>query len=512
MYKNFAREHSQAGQTAVLFALMIIGLVAFIGLAVDGGNVFNGRRVAQNAVDGAAMAGVHYMFGTDAPTETRLQEVVNGVVESNGVGDTDGNPGNAVNDNVATYYTDDRGNRLTGCNEVGACGSIPPPASGLEVIVDHQVATYFLGVINRDTLGVGAEAVAVATGGSEGGGIGDNVLHAFGACSQSDKPVDISAHYIDFIGGVHSATWFENRGSEGGVTDPDSANHYHGQVTYGDGYGWVDTADAQGVYEPNPPGEPRPVETTPGEDPLADLFTVNDFNCTNGDIGTAPGVACYDMTQYDLDPYGGEINTRLLRDHGYLNGTELDSGLYYGGNYPFRFGVTEMNGDVTLVTSSTIKITENNVHLRSYLGHGTIIDGLLFYSTFDPGDPCGNFPFVTPPIDTTGDAEEGEVSVLPGVNHDADDGCVDLDQPSRCFRPGSLRYFGLLYAPNGRIATSGHGATYEGAIIAPSIRVNGYIEFENGRPQGDPYDEVGALFVRNPNLFPPTQQLISLER
>lgn len=48
---------SQRGQIIVLFALVLVGLIAFAGLAVDGAMVYSNRRYDQSAADGAALAG-----------------------------------------------------------------------------------------------------------------------------------------------------------------------------------------------------------------------------------------------------------------------------------------------------------------------------------------------------------------------------------------------------------------------------------------------------------------------
>src|SRR5215210_5473266 len=45
------------GQAMVLIALCMLALVAFVGLAVDGGSLYLQRRTAQNAADGASLAG-----------------------------------------------------------------------------------------------------------------------------------------------------------------------------------------------------------------------------------------------------------------------------------------------------------------------------------------------------------------------------------------------------------------------------------------------------------------------
>lgn len=51
------REGTESGQALVLLALAFIVLVAFVGLAIDGGIVYTERRRAQNAADAAALAG-----------------------------------------------------------------------------------------------------------------------------------------------------------------------------------------------------------------------------------------------------------------------------------------------------------------------------------------------------------------------------------------------------------------------------------------------------------------------
>lgn len=537
MNMNYRWNNLEHGQTAVLFALMIVGLIAFVGLAVDGGNVLNERRITQNAADSGALTGVHYMVGRDQPTETGLQEVVNTVIEANGIPDTDGIGGNATNTNIAIFYTDAEGTRLTElaqpCDDVPCStapdvpGSIPSPARGLEVVVQNQAETFLLGLIGRQNAAVGADAVATASGGnSDMPNLGDNALIAFGTCPSDDKPLHMSLYYSDVIGGIRSSSWFENDGSE---------NHYHGQVYYGTGTDYIDVADIPGFYEPDPPGIPQPADplTT---DPFAALSSdghleVDDFRCGVGDIVTDPDLgssfACYDLTS--LAPsYDSEINYRLLTHNSPDGGApyldpdtgRLRDGVYYAGAFPFRFGwepedemaEVGMVGQVTLVTNSTIKITERDVQLTGYMPANSAIPGLLMYSGYVSPDPCANFetdPQLVP-INTTGNSG----TVLPKVYHDADGNYVRHEL-------GSLQYNGLIYAPGGRVATSGEGASYVGAIVAYSIRINGYYEFENDpeyecdgedvpcRPGYEP--RVSALFVHDSHLFVETEQRINLE-
>src|ERR1700682_2252044 len=67
------RRRRQAGQTAVIVALTFIVLIAFAGLAIDGGHVYLVNRRAQNATDAAALAAAKQLanastFLTGPPT------------------------------------------------------------------------------------------------------------------------------------------------------------------------------------------------------------------------------------------------------------------------------------------------------------------------------------------------------------------------------------------------------------------------------------------------------------
>ncbi|MBI5712792.1 MAG: hypothetical protein HZC38_05130, partial [Chloroflexi bacterium] len=54
--KPTQRTHGESGQVIVLLAFLMIVLLGFAGLAIDGGNVLTQRRRGQNAADNAALA------------------------------------------------------------------------------------------------------------------------------------------------------------------------------------------------------------------------------------------------------------------------------------------------------------------------------------------------------------------------------------------------------------------------------------------------------------------------
>lgn len=514
----------ESGQSAVLFMLALIGLIAFVGLSVDGGNALNERRVTQNAADASALRGVHYMASSNGPQEQQLLEVVNSIVEANGIPDTDGTGGNATNDNVTVYYTDERGNRQTTqpCY-ILPCGygSVPQWVNGLEVEVDNRFDTYFIGVIGQNTLNVGANAVAVVRGFGVGG-LGDNTMVALGDdCDKEDRPLAGRAHNSEFLGGLQANSWFQNSGEN---------NHYHGQIYYDDGFD-RDNVPSNEFYEPGEPTEGGEVA-----DPFAGLV-YTDFAPGTPVANSLPAGHYHDVSVLDDPANGGdgdgtvemrEITNQTLypelynpddkkdltaRDGVVLKPNQLRQGLYYAGDKAIWLGesagggqeATGTNGNVTIVSGNRIKLTEKNMNLNAYLSDGTILPGLLFFSGYQApelADPCDFDTSVDPIINMAGNSgtKEPEVYHHPGdlpKNADPDD-YVDCPYPrvDGCYVSSSNLFVGLIYAPNGRVATSGGSTTYIGAIVSWTIDINGN---EN-------------LFVHNSDLFPSDDPMIFLDK
>ena len=56
------RPADERGATLVIIALALVAILGTAGLAIDGGQIFNGRRQSQNATDSAAIAGADALF------------------------------------------------------------------------------------------------------------------------------------------------------------------------------------------------------------------------------------------------------------------------------------------------------------------------------------------------------------------------------------------------------------------------------------------------------------------
>lgn len=168
------------GQSIVVVALAALLLMLFVGLAIDGGSMYNQRRKAQNAADAAAMAGTRQMLtlyeamiqahptdvdGT-AAEETSVLSAITQTAAFNGVAI------NAGLTNLQMYFvndskqvvTVDTGNGCGGANpcQVGKNGSIPwtRGVKGIVVTARTQTPTYFMALAGYSQASAQAPATA----------------------------------------------------------------------------------------------------------------------------------------------------------------------------------------------------------------------------------------------------------------------------------------------------------------------------------------------------------------
>ncbi|MBN1921696.1 MAG: hypothetical protein JW892_10655 [Anaerolineae bacterium] len=113
------------GQTLVIVALALLGLIALVALAVDGGNLMAERRHMQNAADAGALAGARAICAQDADPEEQ-----------------------------AALYATQNGAELD-LTEITIDGQTA------EVVAGTAVQTYFAGLIGFHDVEVRAEAAAV---------------------------------------------------------------------------------------------------------------------------------------------------------------------------------------------------------------------------------------------------------------------------------------------------------------------------------------------------------------
>jgi hypothetical protein len=203
MNKKLARyiARAQQGQSMIIIAVVVVGLIAVLGLAIDGGNLFLQRRNMQNAADAAALAGTRMLaeaintchadpVGADAVVASE----VNKYAEENGVNDTNGIAGDPINANVVAHYVDRDGTAL---GLVGG-GHIPNGATGVEVNIANTHKTFFIGLVGMDQATVTSYARAMTGPITQfpGGGLLPIALHVDVV---NELPVDRTIRILDVI-------------------------------------------------------------------------------------------------------------------------------------------------------------------------------------------------------------------------------------------------------------------------------------------------------------------------
>lgn len=160
MRKLTIRRSSDSGQTLPLFVLAVFVIFAAVAFVIDGGNVFAQQRVAQNAVDAAAMAGaIEVSSNLEDPgsrTDADVASAVNQAIAQTAASGADGV------DHHQALYTDGFGKLLAGPVAVGE-GTLPSDARGVNVIGTRDVQTTFarLPPISINTFAATAEATAI---------------------------------------------------------------------------------------------------------------------------------------------------------------------------------------------------------------------------------------------------------------------------------------------------------------------------------------------------------------
>jgi len=154
----------ERGQAIVLVALALVALIAAVGLAIDGGRVYQTRREAQNAADSSALAGARLLLGGEAcmdgsysPSEAQIWNAIqtfaaeNGVVW-NGLSHPDSNI-------LADYVTVDGNGDTVVLGSLG--GGVPANTQGISVTVFLTRTPGFVQVVGVNELSAQGHAVAV---------------------------------------------------------------------------------------------------------------------------------------------------------------------------------------------------------------------------------------------------------------------------------------------------------------------------------------------------------------
>lgn len=143
------RKHQEHGQSLVLVALLMIGMLAFLGLVLDGGYAFVTRRRGQDAADAAALAGVRMLV------LQKSESVISGTITTFALA----NRTESIAD-VTASYIDSNGNNIARIPN----GSVPSVATGIRVTTTLRFQPFFLSLLIGNNR-IPIQSVAAAQGG-----------------------------------------------------------------------------------------------------------------------------------------------------------------------------------------------------------------------------------------------------------------------------------------------------------------------------------------------------------
>jgi hypothetical protein len=143
--------HQEHGQTLVLIALLLVGMLAFLGLVIDGGEALIARRRSQDASDAGAFAGARRlaMRANDSiATEQAIWSVITNYAQANGI---------ASATDIFASFIDGSGNNI--CQINVNCFGVPasPLATGVRVTTTLRFQPYFIPIV------VGNAPIPIAT-------------------------------------------------------------------------------------------------------------------------------------------------------------------------------------------------------------------------------------------------------------------------------------------------------------------------------------------------------------
>ncbi len=147
----------ERGQVIVLFAFAIVALVAFAGIALEGGMMYVQRRTAQSAADAGALAGTRALRNATLASQVGdVSAAVTTYAQANTFGVTP-----TV---TCAYFVGTSGQPIaTLVNNAATCSGtpvaqIPSAASGVQVMVEIPFQAHLVTILGFSTLRVDAQA------------------------------------------------------------------------------------------------------------------------------------------------------------------------------------------------------------------------------------------------------------------------------------------------------------------------------------------------------------------
>jgi hypothetical protein len=149
----------ERGQALVILAFALLALIAFAGLAIDGGRFYAERRQTQNAADAVAIAGARELAefistcaSAGAANDNRIATAMVDMARYNGIDHF------SPNGHIEAWYVNADAEPLS---HVGWNQGIPNGATGIKATLTFSDTTTFMRLLGRPYLVMSGEALAM---------------------------------------------------------------------------------------------------------------------------------------------------------------------------------------------------------------------------------------------------------------------------------------------------------------------------------------------------------------
>lgn len=427
------------GQAIVLIAITAFVLLAFVGLAIDGGRLYFLKRDTQTAADAGGLAAARAMC-----TLRDYEAAAIDAVAANGF--SNDRPQDTVEILSPPVHANfDIPPECQGCFvEVAVTSEIPPSFTSLVLDGPLEAMSYSVVTCNPDiTYGLNQDGIRALWSGS----------------ASCPNTVDFTGSSNYITGGIHSNADIHSGASGGGATvvgpvsyvgelkipddsieflTEDDVNNNNQYTVSGacDISCFTDMLEDDQVY---PWENPFKVDETidyPLEHDIADYRPGGSIAQEEAATGHY-----YVYTDADCKNQNDSMDVAWLTDQGLLNGTTLADGVYYSACNIDISGVSGVHGNITLVAEGSIQFSNSSTNVVAYR------DDLLAFSV-DGNNQCS-----------------AKVIKFSGSEND---------------------WVGNMFAPYGQIEMSASSnTTTRGCLVGNSINLSGSAQSIECEPKGD---------------------------
>jgi hypothetical protein len=416
---NPYRSHpGERGQAIILMVAVMVVLLGFAGLAIDGGNLYSRRRHAQNAADNAALA---YALAIQQSQSTTAETKALAVLTANGYVDGQGDVTITINHPPAGY-----------------------DSSYVEVLISGRIPTMFIHLVYGGPAAYTVQAISH-------GEAGTVTMEGFAIVSIMDCTQVNNQNNVGISGGgnsggvnVHNGSIFVNSpetGSDPCALNPPNSSGNDG-ITVDSGFEIVSVGSYN--YSGNSDISPSPITTgynggTPVDDPLASL---EEPTCpSDGTVNTASNPDMYSPGNWE--------------------GRDMLEGTYQPGIYCIHSSDISISGSQTIVGSGVVFY---------FIDHGLQITGGAGITLIAPNDN-GAPGCLGTPGDTSATCQ------FPGIVIYARRGNTStIDVRGN----GGNAVTGTIYAPDATIQAKGGGSNPDETIMTGQIIAASVLNAGNG--------------------------------